>query len=78
MAEFEDAYPIVEKVPQNIYNFDTDNMFDLKSFLKSMHINSKSQSLENARLKIEMTDLKSRNEFLESELACLKRSSRRM
>ena len=47
-------------------------MSDLKSFLKSMHINFKSQSLENARLINEMTDLKNRNEFLEGELACLK------
>ena len=50
MAEFEDASPTVEKVPQNTYSFDTDNMYDLKSFLKSMHINFKSQSLENAKL----------------------------
>ena len=61
MAEFEDATPTVEKVPQNIYSFDTDNMSKLKSFLKSMHINFKSQSLENARLINEMTDLKNRN-----------------
>ena len=47
-------------------------MYDLKSFLKSMHINFKTQSLENAWLINEMTDLKNRNEFLESELACLK------
>ena len=37
-----------------------------------MHINFKSQSLQNARLINEMTDLKNRNEFLESELVCLK------
>ena len=72
MAEFEDATPTGEKVPQNVYSFDTDNMSELKSFLKSMHINFKSQSLENARLINEMTDLKNRNEFLEGELACLK------
>ena len=72
MAEFEDASQIAEKVPQNIYNFDTDNMSDLKSFLKSMHINFKCHLLENARLINEMTDLKNRNEFLELELTCLK------
>ena len=71
-GEFEDASPTAEKVPQNTYSFDTDNMSDLKSFLKSMHINFKSQSLENAWLINEMTDLKNRNEFLESELICLK------
>ena len=32
MAEFEDASPIPKKVPQNIYNFDTDKISDLKSF----------------------------------------------
>ena len=73
MAEFENVTPTAEKVPQNIYSFDIDNMSDLKSFLKSMHINFKSQSLENARLINEMTDLKNRNEFLEGELACLKK-----
>ena len=72
MAEFEDVSPTDEKVPQNTYSFDTNNMFDLKSFLKSMHINFKSQSLENARLINEMTDMKNRNEFLESELVYLK------
>ena len=71
MAEFEDATPIAEKVPQNCYSFDIDNMSELKSFLKSLHMNFKSQSLENARLIYEMTDLKKRNKFLESELVCL-------
>ena len=73
MAEFEDATSTPEKVPQNIYTFDTDNMSELKSFLKSMHINFKIHSLENARLINEITDLKNRNEFLEGELACLKK-----
>ena len=41
MVEFEDVSPIAKKVPQNIYSFDTYNMSDLKSFLKSMHINLK-------------------------------------
>ena len=72
MVEFEDASPTAKKVPQNTYSFDKDNMSNLKSFLKSMHINFKSQSLENARLINEMTELKSINEFLESELVCLK------
>ena len=67
-----DASPNAEKASQNIYSFDTYNMSDLKSFLKSMHINFKSQSLENAMLSNEMTDLKTRNEFLEYELICLK------
>ena len=74
MAEFEDASLIAEKVPQNAYSFDTDNLSNLKSFLKSLHTNFKSQSLENARLINELTDLKKRNEFLESELICLKES----
>ena len=72
MAEFEDATPITEKVPKNIYSFEKNNMSDLKSFLKSMHINFKSQSLENVRLINEIAALKNRNEFLEFELSCLK------
>ena len=71
MAEFEDAAPITEKVPLNCYGFDIDNMSELKSFLKSLHMNFKNQSLENARLINELNDLKKKNEFLESELTCL-------
>ena len=44
---------------------------ELKSFLKSLHISFKSQSLENVRFIKEMTELKKRNKFLESELVCL-------
>ena len=73
MAKFEDATLIAENVPQNSYSFDNDDMSELKSFLKSLHINFKSHSLENYRLINGMTDLKKRNEFLESELVCLKR-----
>ena len=43
-------------------------MYELKSFLKSMHINIKSQSIENVRLINEINDLKSRNEFLKVNL----------
>ena len=74
MAEFEDASLITEKVPQNVYIFNTDNLSDLKYFLKSLHTNFKSQSLENFRLINELTNLKKRNEFLESELICLNES----
>ena len=42
MAEFEDATPIAEKEPQNCYSFDIDNMTEMKSFLKYLHINFKS------------------------------------
>ena len=45
MEKLEDASPIAEKVPQNAYSFDTDNLSELKSFLKSLHISFKSQSL---------------------------------
>ena len=71
MVELEDASPTAEKVPQNAYSFDTDNIFELKSFLKSLHISFKSKSLEKSRLINEMTKLKKRNKFLESELVCL-------
>ena len=62
---------IAEKVPLNCYSFDIDDICELKSFLKSLHANFKTQSLENARLINEITDLKERNKFLESELICL-------
>ena len=45
IAEFVDASPITETVPQNAYSFYTDNLSELKSFLKSLHINFKNQSL---------------------------------
>ena len=63
MAEFEDATPITEKVPQNDYSFDTDNLSELKYFLKSLHISFKSQSLENTRLINEITELKREMNF---------------
>ena len=71
MAEFEEATSIAEKVPLNCYGFDIDDKCELKSFLKSLHANFKTQSLENARLINEITDLKERNKFLESKLICL-------
>ena len=46
-------------------------MSKLKSFLRSLHISFKSQSLENARLISEMKELKSRNDHLEAELIVL-------
>ena len=46
-------------------------MSKLKSFLKSLHISFKSQSLENARLVNEMNKLKARNDHLEAELIVL-------
>ena len=71
MVEFEEATSIVEKVPLNCYSFDIDDICELKSFLKSLHANFKTQSLENARLINEKADPKERNKFLEFELIYL-------
>ena len=45
MVNVEIESPPSEKVPNVVYNFDTDNMVKLKSFLKSLHLSSKSQTL---------------------------------
>ena len=63
MAKLEEASPTAEKVPQNAYSFDTDNLSELKYFLKSLHISFESQSIENSRLINEMIELKRRNKF---------------
>ena len=45
MANVEAESPPSEKVPNVVYNFDSDNMVELKSFLKSLHLSFKSQTL---------------------------------
>ena len=46
-------------------------MSKLKSFLKSLHISFKSQSLENSRLVKENNELKVKNDHLEAELVVM-------
>ncbi|KAK1360845.1 hypothetical protein POM88_045319 [Heracleum sosnowskyi] len=69
MAEIEEAS---EKVPKTAYAFDTDNMCELKSFLRNLHISYNSQSKENIRILKESADIKERNEYLETKLVILK------
>ncbi|KAL8098849.1 hypothetical protein AgCh_031536 [Apium graveolens] len=56
------------KVPQTIFAFDTDDTFELRLFLKSLHVSYRDQTLENDRIKDENLDLKKRNDHLEYEL----------
>ncbi|KAK1379053.1 hypothetical protein POM88_025797 [Heracleum sosnowskyi] len=69
MAEIEEAS---DKVPKTAYAFDTDNICELKSFLRNLHISYNNQSKENIRILNESADLKERNEYLETELVILK------
>lgn len=57
-----------DKVPDSIFNFNTDSIYELKSFLRTLHVSFKTQSLENERLKTEIKSLSKKNSFLESEL----------
>ena len=68
MANVEDGSQSSETVPNIVYDFDTDNMSKLKSFLRSLHISYRSQSQENSRIISEKTELKKRNDQLEAEL----------
>ncbi|KAK1384550.1 hypothetical protein POM88_022285 [Heracleum sosnowskyi] len=58
-----------EKVPNTVFDFDTDNASELRSFLKSLHISFRSQSAENTRILSEMSELRKRNEHLEVEFS---------
>ena len=40
-----------DKVQEPIYNFDIDDTYRLKSFLKSLHLSFKTKTLENTRLR---------------------------
>lgn len=55
---------VTNKVTSTTFDFDTNNL----SELKSLHVSFKSQSLENKRLINETSDLKSKNDFIETEL----------
>ena len=56
------------KVQESIYNFDIDDMYKFESFLRSLYVSFKTQTLENTRLRSEIDECKKRNDFLESEL----------
>ena len=71
MANVEAEVSSSKKVPNVVYNFDTNNMLELKSFLKNLHMSFKNQILENDRLKLSNEELTKRNEHLETELVCM-------
>ncbi|KAK1352395.1 hypothetical protein POM88_053334 [Heracleum sosnowskyi] len=60
------------KVPLTTYTYDTDNISELKVYLKSVHVSYRDQTLENERIKSENLSLKDRNKFLEGELENMK------
>ena len=59
------------KVPLTTQAFNTDNISELRIFLKSLHVSYRDQTLENERIKSENLSLKKRNDFLESELVTM-------
>ncbi|KAL8121436.1 hypothetical protein AgCh_018239 [Apium graveolens] len=68
MASLDDPAISEPKVQTPFFSFDTENISELKSILKSLHGNFKNKTLENDRLITEIEILKSRNEQLESDL----------
>ncbi|KAK1394494.1 hypothetical protein POM88_013550 [Heracleum sosnowskyi] len=60
------------KVPLTTYAYDTDNISELRVYLKSVHVSYRDQTLENERIKSENLSLKDRNKFLEGELENMK------
>ncbi|KAK1378640.1 hypothetical protein POM88_025384 [Heracleum sosnowskyi] len=56
------------KVPLTTYAYDTNNISELRIYLKSIHVSYRDQTLENERIKSENLGLKERNKFLEKEL----------
>ena len=67
MASFENPSSPNSKVPTP-FSLDTEDIFELKNILWSVHGNFKNKTLENDRLLTEIEALKSRNEQLESDL----------
>ncbi|KAL8088262.1 hypothetical protein AgCh_038152 [Apium graveolens] len=68
MASLDDPAASEPKVQILFFSFDTENIFELKSILKSFHGSFKNKTLENDRLITEIKTLKSRNDQLESDL----------
>ncbi|KAL8133988.1 hypothetical protein AgCh_009166 [Apium graveolens] len=56
------------KVPQTILAFDNDDIYELRLFLKTLHISYMDQTLENNRIKSENSELNKRNDYLEIDL----------
>ncbi|KAL8125285.1 hypothetical protein AgCh_012825 [Apium graveolens] len=56
------------KVAQFTLAFDTNDIYELRLFLKSLHVSYRYQTLENNRIKSENSELKKMNDHLEIEL----------
>ncbi|KAL8108673.1 hypothetical protein AgCh_024946 [Apium graveolens] len=56
------------KVPQTVLAFDTDDIYKLRLFLKTLHVSYRDQTLANNIIKSENFELKKRNDHLEIEL----------
>ncbi|KAL8115209.1 hypothetical protein AgCh_021874 [Apium graveolens] len=63
-----EANNIELKVPHSTLAFDTDDIHELRLFLKTLHVNYRDQILENNRIKSENSVLKKMNDYLETEL----------
>ncbi|KAK1365855.1 hypothetical protein POM88_041416 [Heracleum sosnowskyi] len=64
------------KVPLTTYAYDTDNISELRIYLKNIHVSYRDQTLENERIKSENLSLKERNKFLERELENMKQTQK--
>lgn len=58
-------------VHNTLFDFDINNISELKSFLKSLQVSFTSQDLKNTRLLSEISDLNKKNDFLEVELVLI-------
>lgn len=69
MANIDNSSEVFEsKVPHSTLAFDTEDITELRLFLKNLHVSYRDQTLENERLKSEVLDVKKRNDYLEKEL----------
>lgn len=69
MATFENESESSEnKVPLTTHAYNTDNISELRIYLKSIHISYRDQTLENERIKSENSELKERNKLVEEKL----------
>ncbi|XP_063948067.1 uncharacterized protein LOC135152165 [Daucus carota subsp. sativus] len=69
MANTDNSSGAVEtKVPHSTLAFDTEDMTELRLFLKTLHVSYRDQTLENDTLKSEVLDVKKMNDYLEKEL----------
>lgn len=57
-----------DKVLDSIFNINTESVYELKSFHRTLHVSIKTQTLRNERLKSEIQALSAKNNFLESKL----------